>query len=100
MYQHTLMMLLFYCVIAFALGLAIGWLLSKFLKIVLLVFLVQVVDIAILMHFHIIHLDTFAIGINMQGLMDPTFIDVVWQMPYILSFIAGAYTWRRYLTHL
>ena len=46
MYEHTLMMLLFYCVIAFALGLAIGWLLSKFLKVVLLVFLVQVVDIA------------------------------------------------------
>jgi len=73
-------------------------LLSKFLKMVLIAFMITLAQAYALYSWDIMQLNEFAIGIHMQELTDIGHI--MWRAPFIISFIAGAWVWRRYLTHL
>lgn len=98
MEENYIAIVAFICLLYFGAGLAMGWLLSKFLKIVLLVFLLVLAVAYSLHHFDIMQLNTFAISIKMRELTDVGYILI--RLPYLFSFLLGAYVWRRFLTHL
>lgn len=98
MEDNYIAMVVFIALFYFGLGLGFGWLLSKFLKIVILIFLAVAAIAYGLQEADIMQLNQFAISIKMRELTDIGYVIV--RLPYLISFLLGAFVWRRYLTHL
>lgn len=97
--ESNIAVTLFVCLVYFASGMAVGWLLSsKFLKVVLIAFMIILAQAYALYSWDIMKLNEFAISIHMQELTDVSHL--LWRAPFIAAFILGAWVWRRYLTHL
>ena len=77
-------------------GVAFGWLLTKFAKLALLVFMATVLISYVLYHFDIIQLNTFAIEINMKDKLTPDW-GMILKIPYAIAFYIGITIGRRYL---
>ena len=96
--EETNAVIVFTLLVYLILGVGVGWLLTKFLKFALLLFMLVVLVAYGLYELDIMQLNEFAININMKGYLDPWYY--LANIHKLLAFMGGVYLWRAHLRHL
>lgn len=91
-------MMLFYSMVCFMCGIGLGWLFSKFLKLLILLFLLALFVTSGVIGLGVVELNVVQIDNTIQSALDINPWGVLLNVPYIIALLAGVQVWKRHLS--